>query len=131
MLDNRNMLRENPSISSDQVTLPTGVTQVEIDAAREELYSFARDTLKYLIREEAMANGCKGSLELYCRMDIGIHWSPDGELCYFVNELCRNPLATALWTGSSPDTSHIAGNLGAEFAPVLHRWVSSMVQVTR
>jgi hypothetical protein len=121
---NREMLREDPHVPCSAIGLPIGVTQSQIAAAQEELYSFALETLAHIIRSEQLANGCEPSLALYCRMDVGIHVRSDGKLCYFVNELCRGPLATCLWTATDVDLAHIASNLGAEFAPILYRWMN-------
>jgi len=128
---NRGMLREDPHLPSHDMGLPNGVTQNQIAAAQAELYTFALDTLAHIIDAEWLANGCASSLALYCRMDVGIHVKSDGKLCYFVNELCRGPLATCLWTSTDVDSSHIASNLGAEFAPILHRWMDERIAPRR
>jgi hypothetical protein len=118
---------KNPELSGDDIAFPTGLTKAQTHASELELHTFALDTLNYLIHAETMANGCPPSIALFCRMDIGAHIQADGKLCYFVNEIARGPLATSLWTGEAVDVLDIAPNLGAEFAPVFHRWMSSVL----
>jgi hypothetical protein len=120
---------KNPDISGDDIAFPVGVTQAEIHASEQELYTFALETLGHLIRAETMANGRAPSLSLFCRMDIGVHVQAGGKLSYFVNEIARGPLGASLWTGEATDIMDIAPNLGAEFGPVLHRWMSSALEI--
>jgi hypothetical protein len=91
-----------------------------IEKARSELYDFANATLLELIKMDKRKSGAFSSINLFCRMDIGVIAKENGELDYFVNEIERGPNA-ALWTGEH--NPHLLAEVAKDLGKLLHGWV--------
>lgn len=114
---------EDPDISSNAIAFAEGIPKAELEAARLELETFAETTLQHIIKAERSAYHHEPSIELFCRMDIGVMPDDKGHLQYFVNEIARGPTTTSLFSGSTLDLRSVAPNLGADFAVAFHEYL--------
>jgi hypothetical protein len=117
------MWKANPNISSDGIAYPQGMPQEQLEAGRQELVTFTETTLQHLIKAERLAYHHKPSIELFCRMDIGVMPDDTGKLQYFVNEVTRGPTVTCLFWANTLDLKMVASNLGADFAVAFHKYL--------
>lgn len=65
--------------------------------AKREFEKFVMDTYKELVMCERRKMGGSSSLEVFCRIDVGLFLKDDGDLGYFVNEVERT-LTCGFWT---------------------------------
>lgn len=117
------MLKDDPEVSSNIIANPIGLPKEELDAARLELETFAETTLWSLVQAERMAYYHRPSIEIFCRMDIGVMPDEEGNLQYFVNEVTRSPTAACLFSGHTFGVKTVAPNLGADFAVAFHKYL--------
>ena len=89
------------------------------DAKRaiDELKQF----VKTFLRELKKIDGQNSSLEVFCRVDVGIFVGEGDAVSYFVNEVERG-ITTSLWVSDGPYT---AGISGMSMVGALKRWVSA------
>lgn len=80
--------------------------------AQNQLGGFIRNFFKVL----KTTDGPNSSLQVFCRIDIGITADATS---YFVNEVERG-ITTSLWVGDGP---HAAGMVGMSMITPLKRWV--------
>ena len=78
---------------------------------------FVRVFLKHL----ADKDGPNSSLQVFCRVDVGIFVKSPNVVSYFVNEVERG-ITTSLWVG---DGSRAAGIVGTGVVPPLKRWIAA------
>jgi hypothetical protein len=98
------------------------VSVTERAVANQEFETFVMDTFKLLTNLERKVMGGWSTLEVFCRLDIGLFLKGDGSLGYFVNEVERT-LTTGLWTRNlDVDFDMFA----AEFAKALAHWSENL-----
>jgi hypothetical protein len=114
------MFKKNPKISVQEISNSTEADEETLKHAMAELETFAHKNLTELSRMEKMATGTSPSIDMFCRIDVGIMQKKDGTLDYFVNEVERGP-NVCLWAGNL--WSHLVGTVGAKFGSSLHSWV--------
>lgn len=113
------MLEANPRLSAQQVSPSMEADPDVLEHAMSELVDFAKVNLTELSSLDKRSTGSAPSIELFCRMDVGVIEAEEG-LEYFVNEVEKGP-NVCLWGGEGfPE--HI-GLVGASLGPLLHSWV--------
>lgn len=89
----------------------------EAKRAEEELAGFVKTFLRHL----KDMDGPNTSLQVFCRVDVGIFIKGSGVVSYFVNEVERG-ITTSLWVVDGPHTS---GVVGMSIVDPLRRWILS------
>jgi hypothetical protein len=88
--------------------------------AMSELLTFAQTNFTELSNMERRMTGSASSMDIFCRMDIGMIQTEDGSLDYFVNEVEKG-INVCLWGGEV--APHLIGLVGSKLGPALHSWV--------
>jgi hypothetical protein len=99
-------------------------TDFEIQEAINELHAFATDTLNALINLEKLQTGAGTTLSQFCRVDISMMQTENGDLDYFVNEVERGP-DVCLWAGE--ENGGLLRKVAEKFLPSLHTWIADNV----
>jgi hypothetical protein len=110
-LDSKSVLYTNADVSVTERAVGT-----------QEFETFVMDTFKLLTNFERKKMGGWSTLEVFCRLDVGLFLKGDGNLGYFVNEVERS-LTTGLWTRNLDVDYNI---LAATFAKALARWSENL-----
>ena len=93
-------------------------------AAKKEFDTFVIKTWKELVRMETMYHGVRSIAFNWCRMDISVMKTGEGEtagLGYFVNEVERH-LSATFWMKEEKLRQEIM----PQYADAFHAWLSSM-----
>jgi hypothetical protein len=116
------MFKQNPKMSAGvDITTSCEADKDILEHAMLELQTFARTNLMELSRMEKRRTGAPStSMDIFCRIDIGIMQTEDGRVNYFVNEVERGP-NVSLWAGD--DWPHLIGEVASKFGPLLHTWI--------
>jgi hypothetical protein len=114
------ILRQNPRISVEEISRSSEADEETLKNAMLELETFALTNLREVSKMEKKATGTASSIDIFCRIDVGIIQKEDGSLDYFVNEVERGP-NVCLWAGAQ--WSHLIGRVGSKFGLLLHSWV--------
>ena len=99
----------------------TEVPITEREIGLQEFEGFVRDTHRHLVDCERKRMGGSSTLEVFCRLDVGLFSREDGSLGYFVNEVERT-LTTGLWTRGLAVNYKV---FAATFAKALVSWADS------
>ena len=89
----------------------------DIKQVQEEVTQFVKVFLKHLKDQDEL----NSSLQVFCRVDVGILSGPPNLVSYFVNEVERG-ITTSLWVGEG---SHAAGIVGMGIVAPLKRWIAA------
>jgi hypothetical protein len=92
-------------------------------AGKGEFERFVTDTYRHLVALERKRMGGGATLEIFCRLDIGLFWKDDGDLGYFVNEVERT-LTTSLWTRKLKVNFD---GFAEKFATALIQWADTLI----
>ena len=116
-------LQEESRLSSQTaIETNTEVSIMERALGRKEFETFVMETYHHLVNCERKKMGGFSTLEVFCRMDVGLFLKDDGNLGYFVNEVERG-LTTVIWTrGLEVDFNIFAGTM----ATALIRWADTL-----
>jgi hypothetical protein len=98
------------------------ITEREI--GKQEFEAFVKDTYRHLINCERKRMGGSSTLEVFCRLDIGLFSRDDGSLGYFVNEVERT-LTTGLWIRGLDVNYRV---FAVTLAEALVRWADNLLQ---
>ncbi|KAI5984890.1 hypothetical protein EDD15DRAFT_2193948 [Pisolithus albus] len=102
---------------------PQSGTILVRDDGKSQFRNFVLDTWRDLVLRETRLGGAKSSLAVFCRMDIGLKFLPEGPPQYFVNEVERSP-TTSLWFSCNP--SNTMGTMADTFAMVFRQWIKDI-----
>src|ERR1700690_2815102 len=91
------MLEANPKLSAQQISPSIEADPDVLEHAMSELVDFAKVNLTELSNMDKRSTGSASSIDLFCRMDVGVIQAEDG-LNYFVNEVEIGP-NVCLWGG--------------------------------
>src|ERR1700753_2570985 len=116
MNPSRSFVRRGEPVDAE-IVFPSNQGWDDIGRAQEELQRFVRVFLKHL----ADKDGPNSSLQVFCRVDVGIFVKSPNVVSYFVNEVERG-ITTSLWVG---DGSRAAGIVGTGVVPPLKRWIAA------
>ncbi|KAF8803061.1 hypothetical protein BYT27DRAFT_7110489 [Phlegmacium glaucopus] len=100
----------------------TDVPIMEREIGQQEFQMFAMNTYRRLVDCERKKMGGMSTLEVFCRIDVGLMLKEDGELGYFVNEVERT-LTAGLWTTRLDVDYNV---FAATFAQALLRWANAL-----
>jgi hypothetical protein len=100
----------------------TEVSITERELGRREFETFVMNTYRHLVDCERKKMGGSSTLEVFCRMDLGLFLGEDGNLGYFVNEVERT-LTTGLWTRNL-DVNY--NTFAGTFATALVHWADNL-----
>ena len=114
------MLKENPNLSAQEISPACEADPEVLEYAMSELLTFAQKNLTELSKMERCSTGSASSMDIFCRMDIGIIETEDGSLDYFVNEVEKG-VNVCLWAGEV--MPHLIGKVGSKLGQALHSWV--------
>ena len=114
------ILKQNPRTPVEQITTSSEADAGVLKHALSELHAFAHTNLRELNKMEKRVSGSSSSIDMFCRIDVGIMEKEDGMLDYFVNEVERGP-NVCLWAGAK--WPHLIGEVGTRFRMLLHSWV--------
>ena len=98
------------------------ITEREI--GKQEFEAFVKDTYSHLVNCERKRMGGSSTLEVFCRLDIGLFSRDDGSLGYFVNEVERT-LTTGLWIRGLDVNYRV---FAATLAEALVGWADNLLQ---
>ena len=87
--------------------------------SRSEFEEFVTQVLARLINFESTKMASPSTLEVFCRMDVGLIFGETGRAFYFVNEIERTNTAS-LWTTLRSKPEQTIAN---DFQLALSRWV--------
>lgn len=110
-LDSNTVIDENIEVSNEEGAV-----------SNEEFNTFVKNTYHHLVNCERKKMGGPSTLEVFCRMDIGLFLKDDGNLGYFVNEVERS-LTCGLWTRNLEVDSNL---LARNFSTALVRWTDNL-----
>ena len=85
------MLKKNVKLSEEHLHCSPEADLEIIKAAMLELQTFTHMNLMELSQMEKRSTGTSSSIDMFCRVDLGIMESDDGKLNYFVNRVERGP----------------------------------------
>ena len=108
----------------DSMTVLNTNTEVPIterEIGMQEFEGFVIDTHHYLINCERKRMGGSSTLEVFCRLDMGLFSRDDGSLGYFVNEV-EQTLTTGLWMRGLAMNYNV---FAVTFAKALVSWADS------
>lgn len=114
------LLHKNAKVSAKQISWSSEANMDMINNAVSELNGFAKANLAALSKMEKQSTGVQSSLDLFCRLDLGVIQTENGRLNYFVNEVERGP-NVCLWTGEK--LPYLMGKVASDLGISLHRWV--------
>lgn len=114
------MLHDNPKISVEQIATSCEADKDIRAHAMLELQTFVQTNLLEVTRMEKRTTGTVSSMDIFCRIDVGLILTEDGSLNYFVNEVERGP-NICLWSGVG--FTHLIGEVASELGFMLHSWV--------
>lgn len=120
------MLKENPNLSAKDISPACEADPEVLQDAMSELLTFAQTNLTELSKMERVSTGSASSMDIFCRMDIGMIKKEDGSLDYFVNEVEKG-INVCLWGGEV--APHLIGKVGSKLGPALHSWVRENIQL--
>ena len=92
-------------------------TPQDAKKAQDELQQFVTNFFRHLKAED----GQNSSLQVFCRIDVGIFVGKPDTVSYFVNEVERG-ITTSLWVA---DGAHTAGLVGMGMVSPLKRWIAA------
>ena len=83
-------------------------------------------TTMTLSKMERRSTGTSSSIDLFCRIDMGVIQMDDGRLNYFVNEVESGP-NVCLWAGGR--WPQMIGDVAAKLGLVLQSWIKSEIDI--
>lgn len=113
----RSLVRDNKQLRESDV-FPTNQRAQDVKQAENELNDFVTKFLKCLVKAEGERNS---SLQVFCRIDVGIFAKAPNTVSYFVNEVERG-ITTSLWV---TDGNHTAGMVGMTIVQPLKKWIAA------